>query len=360
MRPTVRADLMSPNRPPLMLLAGDASYGSHFTSFVKAFLRLGCDCEVLDISPWVPRPLSRTGLANRLRKGRNSLREEGMVNQRLVELSRALRPDVFFAFKATWLTPSALGDVKATIKVHLHPDDTSNPLELSQPYLDGQPLWDLHVTNRGCNVPELLSRGARDVLHVYFAYDRDWHRPVAGPGQKPYAVAFIGNRRADRAPLIASVAAEYGKRFLVCGTRWGRSRELARQATVRPAQYGVWLSSAVASSSVCLGLLNSANRDLHNNRTFEMPAAGGAMLAERTTEHMALLDEGTEALFFSSGDELFFHLASITQDADLCRRIATAGHRRITGGGHTFEHRAAVILDRIGVHPPSTACLASG
>ena len=111
--------------------------------------------------------------------------------------------------------------------------------------------------------------------------------------------------------------------------------------------YGEQVSVAVASVTANLVLLNSDNRDTHTCRTFEVPAAGGLFVGERTGEHEALLDEGLECLPFSDDDELHEHLRCCDERPDLARKVAELGHRRIVRGGHRYVDRAKEIIATI-------------
>jgi spore maturation protein CgeB len=100
----------------------------------------------------------------------------------------------------------------------------------------------------------------------------------------------------------------------------------------------------VASVTANLVLLNSDNRDTHTCRTFEVPAAGGLFVGERTDEHAALLDDGVECLLFSDADELHEHLRWCDERPDLACKVAELGHRRIVRGGHRYVDRAGQII----------------
>ena len=108
--------------------------------------------------------------------------------------------------------------------------------------------------------------------------------------------------------------------------------------------YGEHFSTAVASVTANLVLLNSDNRDTHTCRSLEVPAAGGLFVGERTDEHAALLTEGTECLLFSDEDELHQVLKWCRDHPDRATAIARSGHQRIVGGNHRYVDRAREII----------------
>jgi hypothetical protein len=103
-------------------------------------------------------------------------------------------------------------------------------------------------------------------------------------------------------------------------------------------------AKAIQCAKVNLGLLSLENRDLHTTRSLEIPALGALLCAERTSEHLAMYQEGTEALYWSDAQEC----------ADMCRHalvdearrqaIASAGHQRVMRNGHYNEMIVTSIL----------------
>jgi hypothetical protein len=332
-----------------ILFIGPTWHGSNATSLRNALLRLGLECFTLDTTPF------KNSIAFQVRRklrGTTAAELHRVPLSNLVERTfRAVRPDCVLGFRVLWLDRSVVESMsRAAMTIHYHPDDTANPENISPTYATAESAWSLNVTTKRLNVAELSERGCRDVLFVPCAYDRDWHVPSSSRAiRQPYAVAFIGTRRPDRAPLITRLAGVYRKGLLVCGAEWARSPRLRARASVRPPQYGLAMSQAVWSARAVLGLLNSANRDTHTCRSFEIPAAGGLLVAERTSEHEAMLEGGREALFFSTEDELRSHLEFASRHHVVSSRIAVAGYERITRGGNTYEDRATAILHAAGV-----------
>ncbi|MEU8901482.1 glycosyltransferase [Nocardia sp. NPDC048505] len=328
-----------------ILYVGDDWVGSNARSLADGFRQAGHEIVVLDSTavtlpargsaPWVYAKLAH----------RRAPWQVERLHAAIDEAAAALRPDLLVVFKGVHLDQRRLLEVPARVRVHYSPDDVANPDNISADYLAHESGWDLVVTTKRHNVPELRDRGAREVLFVRSAYDPAWHHRTARRGTREYLAGFIGVCRPDRRDDLVELARRYGEHMLVRGPGWRRVPELRTTgATVGGPVYGQRYSTVVASVTANLVLLNSDNRDTHTCRTFEVPAAGGLFVGERTDEHAELLRDTVECLLFSDQDELYHLLEWCATHPEKAAAIAEAGHRRITADGHRYLDRAREIL----------------
>ena len=95
---------------------------------------------------------------------------------------------------------------------------------------------------------------------------------------------------------------------------------------------GVWgdkYPETLAAAKVGLGFLCKAYPDQFTTRTFEVPAAGTALLAERTAEHLEIFEEGVEAEFFEGPVEFKQKLQDLLCDEERRIEIAKSGQKRV-------------------------------
>lgn len=332
-----------------ILHIGDDWIGSNARSLADGFRQAGHDVVAIDTTAvTLPPRLSPQWTYKRV-AGRRAPWIVERVHRRIEGAAAEFRPDLVLGFKTIHLDQRRLLDLPARWHVHYSPDDVSNPDNTTPGYLELERAWDLVVTTKRHNVAELRARGARAVKFVLSAYDPAWHRLCARRGDRRYLVGFIGACRPDRRAGMVELAVAYGDRMLLRGPGWRRVPQLRLTgAAVAGPVYGERFSVAVASVTANLVLLNSENRDSHTCRTFEVPAAGGLFVGERTDEHSALLDDGTECLLFSDAEELHEHLRWCEERPELVRKVADAGHRRIVRGGHRYVDRAREIVASLG------------
>ena len=69
------------------------------------------------------------------------------------------------------------------------------------------------------------------------------------------------------------------------------------------------------------------------------------MLAERTDEHLALFEEGIEAEYFDSNEELLDKVRYYLSHEDERKRIAAAGRERCVRSGYSNEDRLSKMLE---------------
>jgi hypothetical protein len=327
-----------------ILFVGPIWTGSNATSLARGLREDGHDVTIVD-----------TAALNQLRRysadwayakafGKRRPGPTASVVDKLRRSSSEQRFDALIAFKAIHLPQQEILALPIPIKVHYSPDDVSNPANTTDDYLQYEPGWDLIVTTKKHNVPEIADRGGRP-LFVWSAYDQAWHRPWPTRLARQFQVGFIGAWRADRDELLRNLVGMYRRSFRLAGPRW--SGRAWSKATLTGPVYGEDFSITIAETFCNLVLLNSDNRDQHTCRSFEVPASGGLFVGERTPEHEEMLEDGKECLLFSGHSELMEQLDWALTNPIEADNIRAAGHRRITSGNNTYAARGREIVEAI-------------
>jgi spore maturation protein CgeB len=265
--------------------------------------------------------------------------------------------DLIWVDKGRTLRPGTLARVRKsapeTVLVSYSPDDMMNPSNQSVQYRRSIPLYDLHVTTKSYNVAELSELGAGDVLFIDNAYDPESHRPLALTSDEfrkfRAGVGFVGQFEEERASMMQRLA-ENDVRVTVWGSDWDRVRRPSGNLLLREEFLdGVDYAKAINATKINLGFLRKVNRDLQTTRSIEIPACRAFMLAERTDEHLGLFEEGEEAEYFSSFDELLRKCRYYLEHEDERRRIAGNGYRRCVRDGYSNEARLERVIEHVRV-----------
>jgi spore maturation protein CgeB len=176
--------------------------------------------------------------------------------------------------------------------------------------LDAVKLYDMITVVRTTTAEDFKAMGAKKIIRVMMSYDEIAHAPYQHEDQIPSAfksdVAFIGTwmRNENRDEFI-KVLIDSGISVSIWGDRWPKSKHFP---LLKPFYRGANLGgrdyiAAIQGAKICLGLVSKGNRDLHTTRSMEVPYAGGLLCAERTSEHLALYQDGTEAVFWNNAQE---------------------------------------------------------
>jgi spore maturation protein CgeB len=113
------------------------------------------------------------------------------------------------------------------------------------------------------------------------------------------------------------------------------------------ALWGSRYPRTLARAKIALGLLSKRIPETTTTRTFEIPAAAAFMLAERTNDHLALFEEGIEADFFTSDEELREKIQFYLTHDTVRTKIAAAGRRRCVKSGYHSEKQLRNVLSHL-------------
>lgn len=286
-----------------------------------------------------------SALLRRLRwhlSGRRPLRLE-QFSRRVVTWCRAERPAVLLATGLAPLNAEALREIGAmgVRRANYLTDDPWNPAHRASWFLRALAEYDLIATPRRSITKDLRESTKAAIAYVPFAYDPQLFFPVEEQTSDA-DIVFAGGADADRLPYVKALHGA-GLKVALYGSYWERypaTRSLTR------GQIGVeQLRRTIASARVALCLVRRANRDGHSMRTFEVPAVGGCMLVEDTTEHREIFGvEGQAVMYFNTIPEMVSKARWLLERPAERKRLKHAAHHLITHGGNTYADRLKTIL----------------
>jgi spore maturation protein CgeB len=327
---------------------------------------LGITIVPFDVTPYHNdfNRLEQT-VASRLNFGRGISK----LNADLEAMARTHAFDAVWVTKGNWVYPETVAAIRAasTRKLAIHHTNDAIVYNRygSRHFFKSIPHYDLFVTTKPWEAELYRQQGARDVFVVLHAHGSQFmpcHPDTLTDPALTSDISFIGHcepHYVEQIRALSRMAAQTGANLKVWGPRW--PRYAARNAWAKPLvqSEGLWGESyprALASSKIALGLLNKKMPETSTSRTFEIPAMGVFMLAERTDELQSLYREGVDAEFFSNTDELCdkarYYLA---HDAER-QKIAAAGRERCVKGGYSAKSQMqrvfAYIAERYGMTLP--------
>ena len=333
-----------------LLLVDTTLYAPASPFFVEAAQEEGYDVRFADEAPYL-RPLETSmihKIAYRLLRRRPLT--SYAFNQMVEEEARRFRPDLMLVVKGAFLRPDTLRRIKnhtGALLVNYATDDPFNPVNATPDLLGGIPRYDLYACTKRAIIEDVRRAGGRGVAYVMFGYKPSVHFSEQAASDDEARrfhsdVVVVGGADADRVRDLAPLAGARGISLALYGGYWARDPRFAPYA--RGFAVGREYRLALGGARIALCLVRRANRDGHAMRSFEIPACGAFMLAERTEEHLAVFRDGEEAAFFGSSDELMEKVRHYLEHDRERRRIAEAGHRLVTAGGHSYRHRLAEII----------------
>jgi spore maturation protein CgeB len=141
--------------------------------------------------------------------------------------------------------------------------------------------------------------------------------------------------------------AQNGIKVTVWGNGWGGWVDRHPNLDVRNEfLFGEDYSRAICASKININFLRKINRDEVTSRSVEIPACGGFMLAERTERHSSFFEEGIEAEFFSSNQELLEKVRIFLQKDLEREKIAMAGYLRCIKSGYSMRAQLSTMLSQ--------------
>jgi spore maturation protein CgeB len=304
------------------------------------------------------------------------------LNARVLAAADSFRPQLVWAEKQEYLRADTIRQMgaKGAITLHYNPDPYYS-LSWKRTRLADESVsaYDVLVVTKRYELDEYRKHASGSVIYSPLGYDSIGHAPPATRVENSREkVVFVGGWEPRRERLL-SAASELTDDVAVWGYGWNiaqrsrinplRALRLGRLTPGRSVYLGAprsrltqairagegsngeiyedRYSAVVAGSRIAFGFLRELNPDQHTTRSFEIPAIGGFMLADRTEDHREFFEEGKEAEYFSSDDEFREKVQFYLNNESARMRIACAGHRRCLKSGYSYDDRIRAVLNEL-------------
>lgn len=275
------------------------------------------------------------------------------LNREIQKIAEKINYNWVWIDKGIWIYPETIDFLKRnnTLILHYTPDPAI-VFHKTRHFIQSIPEYDVLITTKTYELQKYKEHGAKTVLFTEQGFDPYIFHPYEIDDVTMKAlrsdVCFIGHCEQHYYDAVKTVAntiddvAVWGK--------WGRKNIFHPWLKRVYRGDGIWredYAKALCCAKIALGLLSKLAPDKSTTRTYEITACGTFMLAERTDEHRELFEEGKEAEFFSSDEELVDKVKYYLAHDDERRRIAAAGRERCLRSGYSNTERLKDLIDRI-------------
>lgn len=345
-----------------ILIYGECGdYGTGAWCYYQTFKQLGHEVMWMDTYEGIEH-YQKNLIWKAIRKlnARNPIRTHlQRHNQILLDKVEQYKPHMVIILKGLFVFSQTIKQIKSAGVwiVNINHDDffSFNPNNYSQIQRDA--LADYHhiFTTREVNVNEVIPYNPH-VSFFPFAYYPGIHRVIELPDDESNAwksdVLFVGTWEKERASLLEELVVSVPATYAIYGSQWEKVKSSSPLFPFLKKKLlkGDDMAHAIRYARMSLGFLRKENRDDYTQRTFEIPACGGLLLAERTARHQSFYKENSEAVFFEAGNtaELAGQIRWLMNDPLKAESIRQAGITALINGKHTYAHRIQQLLDIYG------------
>jgi hypothetical protein len=191
-----------------------------------------------------------------------------------------------------------------------------------------------------------LNRLGINSLKIPFGFDANgFEYNILTEENELVKACFLGNADKKRVEFINKLA-NCGLEIDVYGQNWNRFK-MNKNIKIGSAKYGKEFWLTLQKYAVQINLLRPHNNSTHNMRSFDIPGAGGIMLAPRTPDHLTYYNDQEEIFLFNDIFEAITTAKSICKMSFEERQIIRQKARMASVIKHTYSIRIKQLLKYI-------------
>ncbi|HEY1769795.1 MAG TPA: glycosyltransferase [Chthoniobacterales bacterium] len=341
----------------LILYLGADWWGSDARALAISLRELGHSLIEVNYEDYFPQTWSTWGLRLARRLLRTSCARE--FNAAVAAQADNTAIDFVLVFKGMLLEPgTVLAFRNKKIPVYCFYPDVSftahgNNISACLPLYDG-----IFTTKRFHRPSDRIKK----IEHVRHGFDPHVHRvlQVSDKVRNYYErdVSFVGCWSPKKEATIQAIVDQKPSllKLQIWGAGWQRAGESVRKRWQGRGAFGDELALVYQNSKINLGLLSEAASDTTSGdqvtaRTWQVPASGGFLLHEATTELAEYFIPGKEVATFNDTADLTRKVKYFLEHESERQQTAAAGYERCVASNYTYAAAAKTICQYHESHP---------
>jgi hypothetical protein len=227
-------------------------------------------------------------------------------------------------------------------------DNPWNPALTSQIFRNNLRLYDCVFSTKTAIIPQLIRAGVKKTEFLPFAFNPQLHyreiQYISVTNDSYPDICFIGAADRERYKFFEQLIPKLRGKLRLYGSGWEKSPRLRRYSS--GFLYGDSYRKVIQGCKVNIGLLRrGANCDLHNMRSYEIPACGGLGIYEDTPEHRSIFKGYPDYGFFTSVGDLADKCHWLLDHPEARQEMCQLSYELIVQGSNTYYYRLKTILD---------------
>lgn len=275
------------------------------------------------------------------------------INKDFIKKCEEIKPDLVFIYRGTHIYPETIQKIKKSTLCKVYGYNNDDPFSNEYKnyvwrfYKKSILCYDHIFSYRWKNIEDYKSIGYDKVslLRSYYLKDNNFYIETLPDEQYKCDVIFIGHFEDDGRDEAIKLLLDNNIDVKIFGTEWEKSRFnkfFSKIKTIKPIykDYNLALNSA----RIALVFLSKLNNDTYTRRCFEIPATRTMMMSEYTDDLNSMFQEGKEAEYFQSKEELLEKIKYYLSNNRILKEIGINGYKRLICDGHEVVDRCKEII----------------
>jgi hypothetical protein len=332
-----------------VLIVGGAAIWSIETYFCKYLNQLGMSTSIFNCAEFYDA-------SSIIFKIRNRAGDKGIyseVNSELIRYCKKERPTIVWVFKGVEIYTDTLQKLKAlgVFLANYNPDHPFIRTSIShggKNIPESVPLYDLHFSYRKDLVKEIKVKYNIPTGLLPFGFelsDEDFNKIKDLPENN--RACFIGTPDKERVKIIEKIA-KAGYPVDIYGQQYQNKHLLKKYSHIQ--SFGLVLGleywKKIREYRIQLNFFRAHNISAHNQRTFEVPGAGGILLSPDNEDQRDYFTADKEMFFYKDNDELLSRISEIiSKPLEEIETIREAARKRSLLDGYTYRDRSSIVFE---------------